>query len=311
MAEKSEFRYYLDTSNSAFFRRQSLCVIISICLAIDLNELMQLLAFLFPKFFSLASSATNEIQDFPVHFVVPWEDGDWLIAFITFFSLLSWLKIPRKLDFVLFSAFDEKTLQPITRYTGILQWHLPLEGEAKDTWGRLQQWIQHDIGTGRWSLEWFHSEPELKTPFAWTLLTGDNGIGKTQLAKELARELAQRDRFGDSGESKDWRNRCAHQCYRIRCWWNRVAWWRETSSHPWDVGLIRKDGLNKFAEWRPRMPTLLLLDDPGIGDCSKVITLLQEQQDNYWWPVRQSIEILRKTFGTMVTIPMTGSSFLP
>lgn len=117
--------------------------------------------------------------------------------------------------------------------------------------------------------------------FNWTVLTGPNGIGKSQLAMELGRHLAQRELFGDANEIK-WQK----HLQILRSWWQRVVCFFQIANPRWDVGIIRQEQIEKLAAWRPRVYTLLILDDPAPDVTKKVLDKLHEQKDQYWWPVR-------------------------
>ncbi|MEQ1546521.1 hypothetical protein [Methyloglobulus sp.] len=296
MPEKDTLKYYKDSSMAVRFRRLLLEVAITAFAVISIHSVLEIINYFWPDVVKEIATYLNSLwNDSKINFVVPWKPLDWAIWFFLVYGGLKFLNFSRKLDFVLFSAFDGSVLNPIPRYTGILQWHLPARGEVKNAWDALHHWIKRDVGTGRWSLNWLFDEPKFEDdqtiPFAWTLLTGPNGVGKSQLAMELARTLAQREFLGDSQDEITWLDTIRNNFYLCRCCFNRVAWWRKTPDPPWDAGLLKKEFLNQIennplTSWRPRMPTLLLLDDPGISGTKNAVQILQSQQNHYWWPVR-------------------------
>src|SRR5688572_25108880 len=112
------------------------------------------------------------------------------------FSQTGW---PRHLDFLLLAPFDADVLGPIRRRTGVFLWHLPTRGEPRETWERLLAWATQALeqsGVARWQGRHLPAAER----FRWALLLGGNGVGKSQLALELGRSLAQRPfrREGDA-----------------------------------------------------------------------------------------------------------------
>jgi hypothetical protein len=120
------------------------------------------------------------------------------------------------------------------------------------------------------------------TLFAWTVVTGQPGAGKTRLVVEAARELGKSREIEELGL---WPR-------LVRSW---LAWvfeeapgLRRKANDPWDVGYLRKTegAIEALKTWKPRKPTLLILDDPGPGVAAEVIALLISASPNYRKPVR-------------------------
>ena len=203
------------------------------------------------------------------------------------------------IDFFVFSPFDSQTLRPIPKQTGFTPWVALTEGRT-DGRGQLvaerdslREWALSDCGDGRWG-RWWPKQPALPRALKCRLITGPNCIGKTQLTLELGRELARRDVFGNlplaglapwprrKARFAQWRRDAAG---RLRI----AAWWRaRPADEVWDAGIFipSEDGLARLADWRPRRPTMIVLDDPPVHGEVKVTKLLAGNQIDFWHPVR-------------------------
>jgi hypothetical protein len=197
---------------------------------------------------------------------LPW--GPWMIfgvgvAVAIRISATARLK---SIDFFLFSKLDDETLEPISPHTGMFVWHMPEGSEHHIAWDVLTTWLGVKGREARWPA-WLLGGPKRGNALSWTILLGRNGTGKSQLARELGRHLAR------SGPHR---------------WWRRVAWWRTADDVPWDAGLVARslEHLARLKHWRPRAPTLLILDDPPVGRCEAVISTLARNQSKFWYPVR-------------------------
>ena len=125
----------------------------------------------------------------------------------------------------------------------------------------------------------YHRADEL---FAWTVVTGQSGAGKTAIAEGAALELSQAVPLA----------RASRLRRHLRHW---GAWLREevpflsrNTQAAWDVGYVRKhrDSRQLLRGWKPRKPTLLLLDDPEPGVAKDVIQPLNEGSGEFRKPVR-------------------------
>jgi hypothetical protein len=158
--------------------------------------------------------------------------------------------------------------------------------------------------------------------FRWIVLTGQPGAGKTRMAMELARARVRREvlddppeRLAPAQQRQRWR---AARRLRLGAWWRNAIPWtarRDRSvarapygvpwhgCDPWDAWwLIAADVigrphrgqrgrfdpglLGRLSAWRPRCPTVLLLDDPLKDDAREVVTTLLRAEARYRHPVR-------------------------
>ena len=209
-----------------------------------------------------------------------------------------WLK---RIDWVLFSAFDSQTFLPIPRRTGLLAWNLyqskasgdtPLlftqtrerETAQKRVWDELDAWLHEGLGERHWG--WFWRKPTLPLPFSFALLLGPNGMGKTQLACELGRSLAQTERLAGLS-STDWQERLQAWRVVLSACLRRLHLHRQLDE-PWDAALWPKDSaiaLKRLENWQPRRPTLIIVDEPIDKDWG-LIDLLQAHSPQFSHPVR-------------------------
>lgn len=119
-----------------------------------------------------------------------------------------------------------------------------------------------------------------QSDFAWTVIAGPSGIGKTRLALEFGRHLAQREAFGGTPPKASLLRRATQVV--------RTSLRLRSVTHPWDAGWIeslsavqpssvtrsRLNVLERLKSWTPRKPTYLLLDDPLPDDAKSVVQIL-------------------------------------
>ncbi|TCR62980.1 ATP-binding protein [Bosea sp. BK604] len=132
----------------------------------------------------------------------------------------------------------------------------------------------------------------------WTILTGRNGIGKSRLALEFARYLAQRPK-----PTSDAAKATTAQRFRV---FREAIFNRSQAGIRWDAGWIgsveeisvagsphtprqhrkrlTESYLSRLSDWRPRRPTILVLDDAYPGDAARVINALSHASHHH--PVR-------------------------
>lgn len=148
------------------------------------------------------------------------------------------------------------------------------------------------------------SDPKTFPLFSWGILAGPSGSGKSRLAVEFARWLRRETCYNDATKER------TYVPSKFATWY-RVQFWRKPCGpdDSWDTGWLRRvevkkadksDGIPigfkdhdcrtkinslQLATWRPRRPTFILLDDPFIGDSSKVIEELSNNSVEYKHPV--------------------------
>ena len=146
-----------------------------------------------------------------------------------------------------------------------------------------------------------------RVPFKMLLIVGPLSSGKSRLAMEAARKLARRDVWG--GDAAD-KKKLAMAGVGLRSLWPRTyrdddpwdAWWlagpssfdEEDENGPYTSWEHRKQmredpWMEKLKAWRPRRPTIFLLDDPLPGDAHAVANALHGNEALYRHPVRLMI----------------------
>lgn len=190
-------------------------------------------------------------------------------------------------DFFL-ASFNTDVLKPVVpqlrpdreeRHAGFvsLPWILGA-GRRRAVWDQLVDWARKGVRARQGY--WIFSKPT--RPLTMTVLTGRAGSGKSRMAYELALHLSQRTMDTDRGQA----------FARLRAWATfALAPGRIGTRTPWDVALIplpetgqgRDRGLK---EWRPRRPTLILLDDPGPGQSAQIWSTLEANASLFRHPVR-------------------------
>ncbi len=283
-------RYCRDESTAAEARRAALATIIGTASAGALSVALFLVVLRFPAFGAKYAQIAESLGFPNTAKKLPWGFWGFLTVSLGISLVFYKSRVVRRWDFLLFSPFDSETLEPVTRYTGLLGWHMPEEGPTRDAWNALRSWAL--MGIAELDVQAFRrreSGRRTQDPFSWTILLGPNGSGKSQLTKELGRDLGQRAILGDGVPRPGAPGR---RRLRLRQWWHRVRG-KTLENVPWDAGMVAKRGdrkddhrLERLKTWLPRAPTFLILDDPPLTVCSKVIETLAARQDKYLFPVR-------------------------
>ena len=203
--------------------------------------------------------------------------------------LLSYRSIAKAIDFHFFPWFDHETLRPIRRQTGLLRWVDVPDSPIHDAAKTLRVWLKTSIHDGRWPVEWLlRFRPGLKEKaFSFALLLGPNGIGKSQLAREMARELAGRGRAAGDDVPQSKERRAGKG--RLNIWWRRInPFARRLPEDLWDAGELNIEGNweERLESWRPAAPTILLLDDPAVAHAGQVVDILRKNSGSFWYSVR-------------------------
>lgn len=152
MSDATKNRYYQSNHWHAKLRRALIALTLAILVVLGVYLLTPILGWF---------GITVELQKFieekgktitdAVPFVPP------VFASITALAAGFYFSLSANLDFLLFSGFDREILKPVTRRTGLLSWIKPSASNqgtkhAHDVWQALKQWVQQDIGDGRWPL---------------------------------------------------------------------------------------------------------------------------------------------------------------
>ncbi|WP_019919135.1 hypothetical protein [Methyloversatilis discipulorum] len=293
MTDRPPFRYYGDNTLLAFVRRLLIAFLPAALVVYDLNLVLGL----FQSdggWLADAYGAVRGIKLFETVLPERLNSPGGLIAATLPLGLLIHRKLARRIDAWLFAPFDLQVMEPIRRATGILTW-VP-SPEAKRIYDELLAWTRDDSRLQALPLHWLLSEPDHGLdpenapfePFAVAALLGPNGCGKSQLVRELARALSQRGTLGDPPDGCGFPERVRRLRAALRYWWHRVNPGRAETSDPWDAGMLRSDiaALSALKNWRPRAPSLLVLDDPGHGVCGKVVDALVSTRNHFAFPVR-------------------------
>ncbi|MBB4635897.1 ATP-binding protein [Longimicrobium terrae] len=183
-----------------------------------------------------------------------------------------------------FDTFDPHVLMPVRRPAG-----LEIKGGEALPWvepagSRFMLW--NDLFT------WATEEPPVRSAFRWILLVGRPGIGKTRTANEFARRLARRDVFG-TVELSPGKKYLSGRLRAFHLAWGaylRNLWGHRHVDDPWDAGELDSDFLQdrseSLAQWIPRRPTLLVLDDPKGDDIKNGLEILGGRAGSFRYPVR-------------------------
>jgi|SRR5665213_806149 len=197
-----------------------------------------------------------------------------------------------------FSQFNSYVLNEIGdlqsafgRDTRPLKWQVPLRGIRAEAWGELQT-----FATG--------AADDQQKPFLWTAFVGRPGSGKTRSALQLAFQLAKRDETGRT----QW---IPHKHFLYWIW--RVFFRKRRSlGGAWDIANIPSEKerdeppASLLAKWRPRRPTLLLLDEPPPAKAFDVVSALQASQSRFRYRVR--LLVINQTVPADLTLTISSYS---
>jgi DNA polymerase III delta prime subunit len=174
------------------------------------------------------------------------------------------------------SSRDAAVLQPVPPSTGLLPWVVPQDPRVGETRQELQRWLEALVrqrAVWHWWCPW--SQRELEQAVSVLLLTGPNGVGKTQLALEFARAVDEAGSSGPGGRR-----------------WDAGEWLPGLAALEARTGVDPAApeppsvvALSALRRWRPRRPTLLVYDEPGVGAAGEVLEELQAQSSNFAYPV--------------------------
>jgi len=219
---------------------------------------------------------------------------------------------------VIFAPYDDSILRPVRqpkafdplrgtageKFTGSLPWQAAQGSSRRAAYDALLDFARTGDGNpargGRDSFE----------PFRAILVMGPLGSGKSRLAMEVARDLARREIWG--GEQ------AANKRFaRLGQRWRSRSLSSFRDSDPWDAGWLagaepthraRSDSpytnwqhrrqmkmgpwLNKLSAWRPRRPTIVLLDAPLPGDAAAVLGLMHAAAESDQYPYKHPVRLI-------------------
>lgn len=169
-----------------------------------------------------------------------------------------------------------------------LPWQLGESGPRRQIWDALFHWTQAISLRRRWR----PTGTGYGKMYSVGFLVGRGGSGKSRLAAEFGRTLGRRDVLGDShywDRRRPGRAALAFGAYARRT----LPFSRPRSGDPWDAGLVRNrsadDQQRRYIEalrdWRPRRPTLLILDDPGEEETADVHAALSAVAEKARHPI--------------------------
>ena len=226
-----------------------------------------------------------------ISFIVPpgfFKQHPHLTAFLIGFLLLGGLATAARLRWFhdrFLETFDDTVLTRVNRVSTVsaeeaqfvqLAWTLGEGGARRAAWDSLDRWARAPL-------------PQGSSKLKMALLVGRSGSGKSRLGHQLARELARRDLLGGDTPS-------ASYLWRIAAYLRHVLpLIRASLDDPWDAGILvpkkeRGEDFVEFCErlakWKPRRPTILLLDDPLDGECAAAWQALATGSEKLAHPVR-------------------------
>ncbi len=205
----------------------------------------------------------------------------------------------------------------------VIPWQQPQEpGSRLTAWNQLLKVVGKPLPgsasaakRGLYYSIWRNPQPDMFRPFAYTVISGRSGTGKTRMAIQFLREeLARTAELKRMPVLKRWR-------IKSKAWWRRTRIWRWSRApylhnHPWDVAWIKpemKPGGKNYEDrkevhdhyfynltaWTPRRPTAFLLDDSSAQDMERAIQSLAIGSPDYKFPVRLFIvsQTLSKSLG--------------
>lgn len=204
--------------------------------------------------------------------------------FVFGLACFPWMLVPgRRLGPTLIARYDGEMLRPSPTEGFGLRCAGPTGDAQVDAWQRLHTWCFAGAGTGRSPFWRPGGMPDVPQLFSIAVLTGGNGVGKSQLAEALGRALdgtlqlqARTSRFGALR-------------LRLRVKYDNCRWWRSRQdSDPWDSGYLVQDPVAwaRLAVFAPRRATLIVADEWPPQSLVAVIEALSARRSNFRHPVR-------------------------
>lgn len=203
-------------------------------------------------------------------FIQTWGALAWVIWLVPLAALVAaWVRgkaTAEKIDQRLFGFVDRefvRALPPPPAATSLpLPWVFPESSQRQQAWDALTA-LTENIA---------RRDPR----FAWGLLVGQPGSGKTRMVLEFAQRLAR----GRNGAGLNWRQRVTAWCRRA------LPPLSPRSDDPWHVGVSPTDFNHRIGHWQPMRPTLLLLDDLEPRLAANRLRELAARSRSWRFPVR-------------------------
>ena len=169
-----------------------------------------------------------------------------------------------------------------------MEWIPPHQGVRKEIWRRCEGFVRKATEKGG-----ARTQPTSPySAFSWSLLVGQAGSGKSRTAVHCAREYARRKSFNEGV--------AAHRLPRLGAHLRlSTPWLRPKPNDPWDAGAVvfghtanDAHGLReRLSTWRPRRPTVLILDDPPEDWIAATIQTLARSASDRRKPFRHPVRL--------------------
>lgn len=205
------------------------------------------------------------------------------LVWIGIAALLTWLlllPVARRLGTVAVARFDGEALSadPEIALPAVPPTPAMLAQVAP-----LRAWCFEGLGEGRSPLLRPSQAPHIPRPLALAMWQAPAGLARAQAAQHLARDL-------DGGFLLQAApSRAAGLALRLRVKLHDLMWWRgRREDDPWDSGYPVRgpEGLAALARFRPRRPTLMVMDGWPLEIIAPALQALADAAPYWRQPVR-------------------------
>lgn len=204
---------------------------------------------------------------------------------IAFQAIYVRLAIP--IDFFLFSSKDTELMQPVP-----LSEHETLTDEVQADLSRLLAWAMLYSDQKRWGNPWRRRHSGEADAFAKESSVRTNENYRRQLVIELANALENLHQQGVVKRDGWLHRKFASVCPSCLDAFRRASIWKRLKNRhvSWDVGMISTTGTDRIpillAEWRPRLPSMLILNQPSPHNEKTIEDAIKKNTSLYRYPVR-------------------------